>query len=156
MMLRALAFRLRHNSRGAVLVEFAFLAPVIIMAMIGVFHVAIYMQNYNSLRSVASDTARRIMIEYQKENEVSATEIRAIARSIAVSAPYLLETDQLSINVSEEGTSRVEGATEFTIDLSYRGETFMPGTDFDALQMNYERPIFVVEESEAEEDEAEA
>ena len=131
------------------------LAPVIIMAMIGVFHVAIYMQNHNSLRSVASDTSRRIMVEYQKENELSGGEISAIARSIAVGAPYLLDTDQLKLDVTEETTSRVEGATEYTITLAYRGESFMPLIDFDAFEMNYERSIFVVSEADAEDEEEE-
>lgn len=153
MILRHHFKRLRRDQRGSILVEFAMLAPVIIMAMIGVFHVAIYMQNYNSLRSVASDTSRRIMVEYQKENELSTDEVRAIARSIAVGAPYLLETDQLSIDITEEATSRVEGAKEFTVALSYTGESFMPMMDFEPFDMTYERPIFVVEEEDDEEEE---
>ena len=93
MTIRARLNRFLRDARGSTIIEFALLAPVLIVATIGVFHVAIYMQNYNSLRSIASDTARRVMIEYQKENQVSPIEIEAIARSIAVGAPYLLEVN---------------------------------------------------------------
>ena len=147
--------KLRRDDRGSVLIEFAFLGPVVIVAMIGVFHVAIYMQNFNSLRSVASDTARRIMVEYQKDNQLTPTEIRAVARGIAVGAPYNLETSQLAVTVKEEPTSRIDGAIEYNLELAYRGEDFMPIPGFEALNMNYDRPIFVVTESDDEEEEEE-
>lgn len=147
--------RLRRDERGSILIEFAFLAPVIIIAMIGVFQVAFYMQNYNSLRSVASDTARRIMIEYQRENELSVDEISAVARSIAVGNPYRLHTQQLDVEVTQEDTSRIEGAVEYTIALSYTGEDFLPIPGLDALNMTYDRPIFVVSGAEEDDEEAE-
>ncbi|KUO49685.1 MAG: hypothetical protein APF78_12545 [Sphingomonadales bacterium BRH_c3] len=146
MTIRARLNRFLRDARGSTIIEFALLAPVLIVATIGVFHVAIYMQNYNSLRSIASDTARRVMIEYQKENQVSPIEIEAIARSIAVGAPYLLETDQLQVTVTQAGTSRVQDATEMDIAIAYLGEDFLPLVNIDALNMTYSRPIFVFEE----------
>lgn len=138
--------RLAREKRGSVIIEFALLAPVIIIATVGVFHVAIYMQNYNSLRSVASDTARRVMIEYQKENTISPSEVEAIARSIAVGAPYMLETDQLQVTVTQAAASRITDATELDIAINYTGEDFLPLVDLDALAMTYNRPIFVFDE----------
>lgn len=139
--------RLAGEVRGAVIVEFALLGPTLIVAMIGVFYCAVYLQNYNALRSVASDTARRVMVEYQKDNSLSISEIQAIARSIAVSSPYMLLTDQLSVNAVKESTSRVTDADEYTLTLNYTGVHFLPIEGLGATNMSYERPIFVVDES---------
>lgn len=145
--------RLKRNERGAVIIEVALLLPTIILTMIGVFHVAIYMQNQNALRSLAADSARRVMVEYQKGNELSEVEIRAVVRSLAVAAPYLLDTDQMAITVKEESTSRVTDAKELTLRMDYTGESFLPFADIEALKLSYERPIFVVEDPDAADDE---
>ena len=145
-----------RDARGSVVIEFAILGPVIILGMIGVFHVALYMQQYNALRSVASDSARRIMVEYQRENALSSEEIRAVVRSIGVGAPYLLDTDHFEVTITQETNSRVTDATEFTLRLEYAGEDFLPVDGLEPLSMSYERPIFVVDETASEDEDEEA
>ncbi len=130
---------------GAVIVEFALLAPVILVLMIGVFHVAVYVQNYNAVRSVVSDAGRHVMVQYQKDNTLAESEIHSVMLSIATSSPYLLDTDRLEIDVDREATSRVSGTIEFDIDVVYDMQDWLPFVDLPTLQLSYSRPVFVVQ-----------
>ncbi|WP_324260224.1 TadE/TadG family type IV pilus assembly protein [Altererythrobacter sp. H2] len=129
---------------GSVIIEFALLAPVMFMLMFGVFQVAIYVQNYNAVRSVVSDTARFVAVEYQKGNDLAPLEIHAVMVSIATAAPYMLDSDRLEIDIQPVVTSRVAGANEFSIDVDYTLESFLPFADLGAATLTYERPVFVV------------
>lgn len=133
-----------RDRRGSVIVEFALLAPVMFALMIGVFQVAVYVQNFNALRSVVSDTARFVTVEYQKGNDLSPDEIHAVLLSQAVGAPYLLDTDRLVINIAPAGTSRIAGTTEFEADVSYTLEDWLPFVTLEETTLTYTRPIFVV------------
>ncbi|MFN4114519.1 MAG: TadE/TadG family type IV pilus assembly protein [Sphingomonadaceae bacterium] len=144
MTLRRVLTRLLRARQGSVIVEFALLAPVILILMVGVFQVAFYVQNYNALRSVVSDTARFVTVEYQKENDLSAEEIHAVLLSLATASPYLLDTDRIEIAVQQAGTSRVTGAIEYTIDVTYTLSDFVPYIDLGPPTLTYSRPVFVV------------
>ena len=137
--------RLAGDRKGSAIVEFALLAPVMFTLMIGVFQVAVFVQNYNALRSVVSDTARFVTVEYQKENDLNEDEIHAILVSQAVGAPYLLDSDRLDIDITTEDTSRVTDATEFNVAVSYTLEDWLPFVDFEETTLTYNRPIFVVD-----------
>ena len=54
---------------------------VMIVMMVGVFQVAVWMQNYNAVRSVVSDTVRFVTVEFQKKNQLTDAQIDAILRS---------------------------------------------------------------------------
>ena len=125
-------------------VEFALLAPIFLTLFVGLFQVSIYLQNYNAVRSLASDAMRVVTVEYQKDNALSAGQIESIMLGMAVNAPYLLKTDQITINVAEEATSRVNGAKEFAVDITYAEHDWLPFVDLPDLSLNYSRPIFVV------------
>ncbi len=129
---------------GSTAVEFAILAPVFISLLFGVFLTGIWLQNYNAVKSVASDTAREIAISYQRGNKLNQEEMRAIALSIAVEAPYLLESDSLDIVVDQPATSRVTGAKEYSINLSYQ-MTELAIVPMRTFRLDYARPIFVVD-----------
>ena len=133
-----------RDRRGASAVEFALLAPVFFTMFIGVFQVSVYLQNYNAVRSLASDAVRIVTVEYQKDNNLTPDQIESIVLGMAVNAPYLLDTDRITIDVQQEGTSRVNGATEFDIDITYAEEDWLPFVDLPDLTMQYTRPIFVV------------
>ena len=136
--------RLRENRDGAAIIEFALLAPVMLILMIGVFHIAITMQNYNALRSVTSDAARQVTVAYQTGNELNTDEIHAMIVAEATGPAYLLDTDQIEINVEPAEESRVDGTTEFAIEVSYTLDDWMPFTDYDETTLTYTRPVFVV------------
>jgi hypothetical protein len=56
----------------------------------------------------------------------------------------LLKSDSIDITVTKAATSRVNGATEFDIDMSYAESDWLPFADLPALTIRYSRPIFVV------------
>ncbi|NVD43848.1 TadE family protein [Qipengyuania atrilutea] len=136
--------RLLRDSSGATAIEFALLAPAFLMLFIGVLLVGVYMQNHNAVRSVAADTARQVAVAYQRGNDLNDNEVRAIARGIAVSPPYLLKNNRFQVESTPEATSRVTGAKEIRIDLSYAMNDFLPFVDMDSFALQYSRPIFVV------------
>ena len=142
--LSRLAGRLARDRTASMAIEFALLAPVFFTMFIGLFQVSVYLQNYNAVRSLASDAVRVVTVEYQKDNTLSPAQIESIMLGMAVNAPYLLDTDRIVIEVEQEGTSRVNGAIEFDIDITYAEEDWLPFVDLPDLTLQYTRPIFVV------------
>nr|WP_298927958.1 TadE/TadG family type IV pilus assembly protein [uncultured Erythrobacter sp.] len=137
--LRALA----KDRKGSAVIEFALLAPMFFLLLIGVLQVGVYLQNYNAVQSLASDGARYVMIEYQKDNTLSDEQIRTVLLGEAVNAPYMLDTDRLRISVDRSGASRVGGAIEIDITLSYAMSDFVP-IDLPGGTITYTRPVWVV------------
>lgn len=135
--------QLQQDSRGAAVIEFALLAPVFFTMLLGVFQVGVYLQNYNAVQSLASDSARFVMVEYQKNNTLTDEQIRSVLLGEAVNAPYLLDTNRLVITVDRTGTSRVNGAVEIDIKLEYTLNDFMP-IKLPGSTIEYERPVWVV------------
>lgn len=138
---------LAGDRKGSAIIEFALLAPFMFTLMIGVFQVAVFVQNYNAVRSVVSDTVRFVTVEYQKENDLGEDQIHAVLLSRAIGAPYLLDSDRLEIDISRSATSRVANATEFDVAVSYTLEDWLPFVDFEETTLTYNRPIFVVDPS---------
>ncbi|GAA4643747.1 hypothetical protein GCM10023115_17070 [Pontixanthobacter gangjinensis] len=143
-MIIAKLVQLRRDATAAMAVEFAILAPILITLMIGVFHTGVYMQNYNAIRSLASDGARYTMVEYQKGAEPTHEQIRSVLLATAVNAPYMLDTDRINIAVTEQTVSRVTGADELKISITYTLEDWLPFVTLPGTTLTYARPIFVV------------
>ena len=139
--------RLSQARDGAVIIEFALLAPLFIGLLLGVVQVGIGMQSYNAIRNVASDVSRDVMIEYLTSNKMSATSIKQTALATSVAAPYLLDGDSLDITVEEAETQRVDGAREFTFSIKYDVPTVLDFMGFDAPTIEHTRPIFVIKDS---------
>jgi len=137
--------RLRQDPRAASAVEFALLAPVFFGLLFGVVQVGVYMQNYNAIRSVASDAGRFAAVEYQKKNKVTVTTIEDNVQLLAVSSPYFLSASQLTVDVNEVTPSSVNGAREFDLDLTYALPQLTGGYRIDALTLTYSRPLFVLD-----------
>lgn len=137
--------KLREDSSGSIVVEFALLAPLFLTLLIGVFHAGTYLQNHNAVRSVVSDAARFVTVEYQRGEGPTTPEIRAVILGRAVSVPYNLDTDRLNVEVTKLGTSRVAGATEFDINVEYVLSDWLPFVDLPGTTLRYSRPVFVVE-----------
>lgn len=135
---------LRKEQGGAAAIEFALLAPVFFLLFLGVLQVAVYLQNYNAVQSLASDGARYVLVEYQKNNKLTDTQIQQVVRGEAVNAPYMLDTDRLTVTIDRSGTSRITGATEIDIELEYQLSDWLPGVDLPLTKVKYSRPVFVV------------
>ena len=137
--LRAIA----KDGKGAAVVEFALLAPIFFTMLLGIMQVGVYLQNLNAVQSLASDGARYVMVEYQKDNTLSDEQIRQVLLGEAVNAPYMLDTDRLTVAVDRTGTSRVTGATEIDITLTYTLSDFLP-IQLPLSTITYSRPVWVV------------
>ncbi len=140
----AFLLRVWRNSRAASAIEFALLAPLFFGLLFGVMAIGIYMQNYNAVRSLATDASRFTTVEYQKNNQVSATTIENNVQSMGVSAPYFLQASQLTVQVTEVTPSSVNGARQFTLNLSYALPQLVGGIKVDAFTLQHSRPIFVL------------
>ena len=145
--------RLVRDNRGNAIVEFALLAPLFFMMLFGVMQVGVWLQNYNAVQSLASDGARYVMVEYQKNNALSDEQIRTVILGEAVNAPYLLDSDQLTITVDRSAESRVDGASEISLSMNYQLNNFIPFVELPLSSIKYSRPVWVVE-PEVEETEA--
>ena len=144
-MTRFLAKTLRRDEAGSTLVEFAILAPVIIAMIIGVIQVGTSMQSYNAMRSIASDTARYAVIEYQKKNEVTDSALESYAEATAQRAPYLLQSG-FDATVTAVASPRVSGTFEKTLVVTYTPPSFMPIIPITPPQLRFTRSIFVLDE----------
>ena len=134
--------RLARDCRGAAIIEFAIAGPPFVLLLIGVFQIALQVQNYNALKSVASDVGRYVLIEYQKDNRLNEGQIEAKAYSLALHAPYMLKNTDLDVEVSSPA-SRITGADEFNIKLSYGLPDWLIYAGIKKNQISYERSIFV-------------
>ncbi len=134
--------RLTSDQSGSVVVEFAIAGPVFIALLIGLFQVAVQVQNYNALRSLSSDVARYVVVEYQKDNKLDTSQIEARTAVTAVSAPYLLDSTQLDIDVTTP-TSTVMGTKKFDITLGYALPNWLTFFNVANGTISYSRQVFV-------------
>ncbi|QYJ06108.1 TadE/TadG family type IV pilus assembly protein [Qipengyuania flava] len=137
--------QLVRDTRGATMVEFAILVPVIFGAFLGVLQVGLGMQAYNALRNVSADTSRYAVIEYQKENEITIATIQTQAATIATSMPYALESARFTATVTQPGTQRVDGAIEYQIVTTYNVRSVMGFMGFNDVPITFTRPIFLLD-----------
>ena len=145
-MSRAFPFlnRVRRDSGGSMVIEFALIAPVLIMMLLGVVQVGVAMQGYNSLRGVASDVARYAVVNYQANNKVSTATLQNYGTSVARSSPYNLPATGLQVTVTQPETQRVTGAREYTITVRAQVNNIIKLVDFNGYYISYTRPIFVL------------
>ena len=134
-----------RNDEGSTIVEFAILAPVVFGMFFSLIQIGISMQAYNSLRGVASDTARWAVVEYMKQEEVSQSEVQTKAVAIAQSAPYLLN-DSIEAVITPAATPQIHGTHEWTLTLTYTPPQVLPFFDYVSGEQEFERPIFMIDE----------
>lgn len=130
---------------GNAVIEFALIIPIFLTLLLGVFMSGVYLQNYNALRSVAADVSREVAVTYQRKNSLDDDEIEAITRAVAVSTPYFLNTDQLDVTAEETNPSRIKGAIERDLQITYNMAHIIPYVPVGAFEMKYNRPLFIVE-----------
>lgn len=133
------------NEDGASAIEFALLAPVFLGLMMGVVEVGLYMQNYNAVRSLASDASRFAAVEYQKNNAITEDVLESNIQAMGAALPYNLIDTQLTVTVTEVIPARVNGAREFDMDIDYALPDIIGGTTLDNFTVSYSRPLFVLD-----------
>jgi len=142
--MQGLLLRLKAERRGAAIVEFAILAPLLFAMVFGVIQVGLQMWSYNSLRSIVADTARYTMVEYQKGNEITTDQIESKAIALAVNSPYDFNIDNIgTVQADPVSPSDITGMTEFTLTMTYTPPTVLDFTGIRAPTLSISRPIYV-------------
>ena len=151
--------RMSRDESGSVLIEFALLAPVIIMLLLGVVQVGLHIQNSNAVRNLASDGARYATVQSQLDRPTSTDTVETWIRSRGVGPKYNLSTNRLNICVTSSGataspgcpiagtpsvTSRITGVREMQIQITYSAPDYIPFVAGEMLQLNYTRPVFLL------------
>lgn len=132
--------KLRRDQFGAVVIEFAILAPVLIAMCIGILAIGVQMQNYSAMRSLASDINRYTVVEYQKSNRMTVDQITDIASAAAINPLYGLKGDRLAVDVNEV-SSPITGARKFTLIIQY--SPFLSFYGLETIKMSHNQNIYV-------------
>jgi Flp pilus assembly pilin Flp len=138
--------KIRNSEQGATAVEFAMAAPVAITMMTGVIQIGIAMQGYNAMRGMAGDLARHTVVQYSVGIDLEDEQIEADAIQRATSSPYLLNADNLVIDVESADDSGIGGVKQIDITVSYAVRSIIPGFDADQFPMTLQKSIFVIDE----------
>ena len=126
------------------MLEFALLSPLLLGAMFGVLQIGIGMRDYNSMRSIAADTARYAVTNYQADNKLSLTAIENYGVSIAKAAPYTLVANGLSVAVTKPATQRITGVSELEVKVTYTTASQLEIIGIkNPFSFTFTRPIFV-------------
>jgi len=145
-MRRSFLARLRDDTAGAAILEFALLGPAFIAMLLGVLQVGIGLQNYNAIRNLSADVARYAMIQYSTGNRLNNEQLRSFAVAHAQGAPYMLNGDRISAAVTTATTQRVTGAVELKLRINYRIPTLFDSMGVRGPALSYTRPVFLTEE----------
>lgn len=142
--MRNLLKQIKKSETGSTLVEFALLAPTLITAIVGIFQVGAWVQNYNAVRNLSMDSARFAAVEYQKGNQITPEDLALQVRARGVSGTYNLTDERLQVTV-QEVTSRITGVKELDIDVTYTAPDWLAFVDSGVFAVSYSRPVFVPE-----------
>jgi Flp pilus assembly protein TadG len=134
---------MQRDTRGAMVVEFALLAPAFLAMVFGVLYMGISLQNYNAIRNLSADVARYAMVQQQGGNTLSNSQIRSYAVSRAQGAPYLLSVDQFNAYITTPDTQRVAGVRELQVVITYEVDNMLEFAGLPAPFFTYTRPIFL-------------
>lgn len=134
---------LRRDQSGSVAVEFALIGPAFLALFFGVVQIGSGMQNYNALRGVSAEVARHAVITRQKGAAVTTTALQNYAVTKATAAPYGLNSTRFTAVVTQPAT-RVAGATEYSIALTYNVPSFLGFIGVDSIPLTYTQPVFVI------------
>ncbi|HKX77460.1 MAG TPA: TadE/TadG family type IV pilus assembly protein [Novosphingobium sp.] len=133
-----------RDDRGSTILEFAILGPILLALIMGVFAIGLQMQNYGALRAAASDFARYVVVEYQKDNRITSAQMENLARSMVTKSPYHLKADRLDVDVSEDD-GPINGAKQFTVLMSYDPFNAVAFFGVGAPFLKYEQKIYVAD-----------
>lgn len=141
--LRSRLAGLLRDNRGAMVVEFALLAPAFLVLVFGVMYVGMGLQNYNAIRNLSADVARHAVVQQQTGNNLSTSAIRTYAFSRARGAPYMLNPARLEVLVDDADTQRIAGVRELEVIVTYQVDNMLAFAGIPAPFFTYTRPVFL-------------
>lgn len=133
----------RRDINGTAAIEFGLLAPVFIAMLVGVLQVGDWMQSYNAMRNSIAETARNVSVEYQTDNRLTDVQISQYGFATATTAPYLLNTDNVEIDVDQPDVQRIAGARELELTITYQMSSFLSVIGIEGPTVSYSRPLFL-------------
>lgn len=136
---------LRDDTRGAAVVEFALIGPILLILLFGVLQVGIALQNYNAVRNVSADVARYAMVQHQSGNNLSNSQVQTYAVTHAQGPPYLLLGERVNATITTAATQRVAGARELQITVTYQVNSMLDFAGIGGPFVSYTRPIFLID-----------
>lgn len=134
---------LLRDTRGAMVVEFALLAPAFLCMVFGVLYVGMGLQSYNAIRNLSADVARYAMVQQQGGNNLSNSQIQTYALARGRGAPYMLNISNLNAAITTPANQRVPGVREMQVSISYEVDNMLAFAGIPAPQLSYSRPIFL-------------
>ena len=132
-----------RDTRGAMVVEFALLAPAFLAMVFGVMYVGMGLQNYNAIRNLSADVARHAMVQQQNGNTLTTSQLSSYAATRARGAPYMLNVGRLNATVTTPTTQRITGVREMQIRITYEVDNMLAFAGISAPFITYTRPIFL-------------
>ena len=135
---------LKDDRRGTAIVEFGLLGGFFIALLVGVLQIGLALQAYNAMRSVSADVARYATVQYQTDNTISNEQIEDFAIARATRAPYLMNSQDVTITAVNAADQRVAGAREITLTVEYQVPTIMGLFNWVSPILTFSRPIFVI------------
>lgn len=144
----SLTSKLWNNKKGATVIEFAIVAPIMISMMFGVFQIGLAMQSYNALRSLAGEEARHVTVQYMTSVELTDEQIELDAASRATSR-YQLKEERFAVSAvtstdDDGGGSGVDGVKEVTLTLTYDAPIVMPFGEFSAIPLSVTKKLYLI------------
>lgn len=144
-MIARLIRRLYGDERASTIVEFGLLAPALFAMLFGVLQIGLGMQAYNALRAIAGDTARHAVTSYQINTNPSMTILESYGRTVATKSPYGLQSENLTLRVTQAAVQRVDGARELRFHIRYNVPSILTVIGIEHIPIAYTRPIFVID-----------
>lgn len=139
---RAHARRFARERNAAAAVEFAFAAPLVLMAIVFVFQVGILMRAYSGLRSLSSDMSRHASVQYLTNNKLTDLQLQDYAFSTGTSDLYHLDVDQLDVTVTSAATSGINDVKKIKVDFAYSVPIVVPFFT-QTFDLTYSRDLYV-------------
>ena len=133
----------RRDDNGATVIEVAVLLPTLITMLIGVMQAGLYLQAQNAVRGLAGEMSRYMAVESQKSNYLNDDQIRTKALALAVSPPYMLQSDDLNVTVSNETTQSMDRVRKIDLRMQYDVPNILGFAHLDVLKLDYTRSVFV-------------
>lgn len=136
--------RLIQDNKGATLVEFALVAPVLIMFVFGVLQIGMAMQANGALREVIGWGGREAMVSYQDTSDgvYSDTAVADMIKAKASDGAHRLEDDKLTVTVTsaDDNTLLVK---KITVVASYDLDFAIPLWDAKVMTLTQNRVFYV-------------
>jgi Flp pilus assembly protein TadG len=137
--------RLYQDRAGTSAMEFALIAPMFIVMMLGVMQIGLWMHGFNGMRAVAAETSRHVTVEYQKDGTMTNSDIEDWAEAEAGASSSILAGGTVTTAVTDDAVQDITGVTKKTLTVNYQLSSFLGMIGIDELNLSFSRPIFVAQ-----------